>query len=129
MDEKPEDKPVPENPTPVEQLDPRTRAQVAEELHLKKQKERQEKAEQIKADYVANKDNPAVLDILEKARSFAAYHTKLAKDAVGVKNMGFDESGAPMVEDVVFTSEQRLAELDQAKGLEQLISYIEQKLA
>ena len=116
-------------PVPVEQLDPRTRAQVARDLHRQKQKERQDKADELKHIYLTERDSPAIADILAKARSFAAYHTKLAKDGVGAKNVGLDDSGAPIIEDVILTSEQRMSELDQAKGIEQLISYVEQKLA
>ena len=126
MDKKPEET---KEPIPVEELDPRTRAQVARDLHKAKQKERQDKADALKHVYASEKDSAAIADILEKARSFAAYHTKLAKDGVGAKNAGVDDSGAPIIEDVTLTSEQRMSELDQAKGIEQLLSYIEQKLA
>lgn len=116
-------------PIPAEQLDPRTRAQVARDLHKKKTEERKAAAETLKTDYAAVKDTAAIADLLVKTRSFAAYHLKLAKDGVGAKQNGVDDSGAPIIEDVILTSEQRISELDQAKGIEQLLSYLEQKLA
>lgn len=132
MDEEkklPEETEVKATPVPEAQLDTRTRAQIKKELHERKQKERAEKSEEMKNLYHKIKDEPALADILAKGKSFAAYHMKLAKDGVGFKVRGQDENGKDIVEDYVLTSEQRIAELDQCKGLEQLVGYIEQKLA
>jgi hypothetical protein len=116
-------------PIPASELDPRTRMQAKKQLHEQKQKERADAAAQLKVEYANVKESPALVDILVKARSFAAYHTKLAKDGIGARNMGVDDSGAPIIEDYHLSSEERLGELDQAKGIEQIISYIEQKIA
>lgn len=115
-------------PVPAEELDPRTRAQVKKELHEKRNKERADAAAALKGSYQSLKTEPAMVDVLEKARAFAAYHLKLAKDGVGGKIVGYDDNNQPQVEDITLSSEQRISELDQCKGLEQLISYIEQKI-
>lgn len=111
-----------------EELDQRTRAQVKRDLHKQKTEERKREADEIRHQYAQIKDSPALADILAKARTFAAYHLKLAKDGVGAKQEGVDESGRPKMVDYYLTSEQRIAELDKASGQEQLIAYIEDKL-
>lgn len=116
-------------PVSINEVDPRTRAQVKKELHQKNEEERKRAAEQLKADYASIADSPALADILAKARQFADWHLKLAKDGVGSKNVGVDpETNQPQFEDYYLTSEQRIAELDKASGQEQLIAYIEGKL-
>lgn len=129
--DKPQANPAPAAPQPIAEadLDPRTRAQVRKELHQKKQEERKAAAEALHHEYQKLKDEPAIADIIRFAKQMAAYHTKMAKDGVGAKNMGVDDSGAPIIEDYRLSSEERLSELDQAKGIEQIVSYIEQKLA
>lgn len=115
-------------PTPAEEVDSRTRAQAKKQLHEQKQEERKRAAEQLRAEYAQIKDSPALEDILNKARQFANWHLKLAKDGVGSRVTGNDDNGNPVVEEYYLTSEQRIAELDQCKGQEQLIAYIEGKL-
>ncbi|MCA9325952.1 hypothetical protein KDA23_07920 [Candidatus Saccharibacteria bacterium] len=116
-------------PLSEEEVDPRTRAQARKALHEKKEKERKAKSEQLKGDYMSIKDAPALEDILAKARSFAAYHSKLAEDGVGARNVGKDESGAPIVEDYYLTDSQVARELGGASALKQLITYIENQLS
>ena len=120
-----------EDKTPIkeEELDSRTRAQIRKELHETKAKQRKTSAEQLKADYLSAKDEPAILDILEKAKQFAAYHNKLAEDGVGAKNMGSDSSGAPIIEDYYLTDSQVARELGGSSALKQLVAYIENKLS
>jgi hypothetical protein len=120
--------PEEKTPVPIEQVDPRTRAQVKKELHEKNQEERKRQIEQLKVEYSQIKDSPALADILKKAREFAAWHLKLAKDGVGSRVLGADDNGNPKIEEYYLTPEQRIAELDQCKGQEQLIAYIEGKL-
>ena len=120
----------PEKKQPIkeEELDPRTRAQLKRDLHKKKTEERQREIDALKHEYALIKDSPALADILGKARQFADWHLKLAKDGVGSKQTGVDDDGNPKFEDYYLTSEQRIAELDKASGQEQLIAYIEGKL-
>lgn len=91
-------------------------------------KERADEAERIKAVYKQHKDNPALLDALEKARLFADYHHKIAKDGVGMRQNGIDSKGNKVLEEYRLTPEERCGELDQAKGIEQLIAYIDQRI-
>lgn len=113
---------------PNQEVDEQTRRRAVKELHEKKAKERAEEIQALKAHYAQVKDSPAIADIIEKARSFAGYHLKLAKDGVGARKVGVDDKGNAVLEDYYLTQEQRVAELDQAKGIEQLIAYIEQKI-
>lgn len=115
-------------PTPAEQVDEATRRKAAAELHKQKTEERKRLMEQRKAEYAKIKDEPALADIIAKGKEFAAYHLKLAKDGMGARITGQDERGAPVVEDYFLTSDQRIAELDQAKGIEQYVAYIENQL-
>ena len=109
-------------------VDETTRRRAVKELHEKRAKERAEEIQALKAQYVQIKDSPALADIVAKAKQFAGYHLKLAKDGVGARKVGTDDKNQPIMEDYYLTQEQRVAELDQAKGIEQLISYIEQKI-
>lgn len=110
------------------EVDSRTRAQAKKQLHEQREKERKEKLDQLKAEYAQIKDSLALEDILAKAKQFAGWHLKLAKDGVGSKVVGSNDSGQPVTEEYYLTQEQRISELDQAKGQEQLIAYIEAKL-
>jgi hypothetical protein len=125
MDQKPsEDKIV----TPAEQVDAATRRKAAAQLHKQKAEERKRLVEQRKGEYAQIKDSPALADIISKGKEFAAYHLKLAKDGMGARITGQDENNQPVVEDYFLTSDQRIAELDQAKGIEQYVAYIENQL-
>lgn len=91
-------------------------------------KEREDEARRVKAIYQANKSNPALLDVLEKARRFVDYHNQIARDGVGMRQNGVDSNGNRINEEYRLSSEERCSELDQAKGIEQLISYIDQRI-
>ncbi|UOF80566.1 hypothetical protein [Caudoviricetes sp.] len=98
------------------------------ETHKQKSQERAKEVSDLRAAYKSLEKDPVIVDILTKAKTFASYHSKMAKDGIGARVTGRDaESGKDIVETVYLTSEQRIAELDQAKGLEQLIAYIERQ--
>jgi len=79
--------------------------------------------------YARIKDEPAFQDLLAKAKSFAAYHTKMAKDGVGYRDTGeFKENGQPVQEVVYYDQAKRLSELDKASGIEELEGYILRQL-
>lgn len=118
-----------QKPIPEEELDPRTRAQVKKELHERKQKERQQNAADLKMQYVELAEHPALVDFLEKAHSFMAYHNKLAVDGVGARNVGYDDQNQPIIEDYYLTDTQVARELGAVSGLQQLVTYVENKLA
>lgn len=115
-------------PVKEEELDPRTRAQVRKDLHKQKTEERKRADEQLRAEYAKVKDTPAIADIISKGKEFAAWHLKIAKDGMGTRVAGQDDKGKDILETYYLTSEQRIAELDQCKGIEQFVGYIERKL-
>jgi transcriptional regulator with XRE-family HTH domain len=99
------------------------------ELHQRNSEERAKVASDTKASYLANKDNPILVDILKKARAFSAYHTKMAKDGVGYRSTGAKlEDGTPEQELFYYTSEKRVSEMDKSAGIDELIDYIERQL-
>lgn len=105
-----------------------TRVQKVKALHEEKDRERQGNAQTLKAEYLRAADDVVLKDILAKAHSFVAYFEKLAKDGVGAKKVGEDVDGRDIIEDITFTPDQRLSNLDKASGIESLIAYIEGKL-
>lgn len=113
----------------AEEVDSRTKRQAVKELHERRAKERAEEASAVKAHYTQIKDSPAIADLLVFTQRMAAYHLKIAKDGVGAKLVGKNEDGQNVYEDYYLTQEQRVAELDQAKGIETIQSYLEQKIA
>jgi len=103
----------------------RTRAQIKREEHKRKSAERAAETDSLQHSYARIKDEPAFKDILAKAKSFAAYHTKMAKDGVGYRDTGqFDAKGDAIQEIVYYDQPKRLSELDKASGIEELEGYI-----
>lgn len=84
----------------------------------------------LKEEYKKLETNPAFIDLLAKVDSFAAYHTKLAKDRTGIEN--HDEvvgEKVVTVQNIVKLSEgERLAELDRAAGIEEIKDYVARQL-
>lgn len=102
----------------------------AAKLHEEKEAERKKVISDTKAAYNAIKGKPAFKDILEKAKTFAAYHTKLAQDGVGYRNTGgVLTNGQPEQEIYYYTAEKRVSELDKAAGILELVDYIERQIA
>ena len=117
-------------PIPESELDEKTRAQVKKELHLRKQEERKQNAEELKIQYHEIKDSPALADILQHAKSFRNFHQKLASDGVGAKVVSDpDVKGGQRVVEYELTDSQTFRELGGASALEELITYIENKLS
>lgn len=112
----------------AEEVDRRTRAQAVKELNARRAEERKRVEDGLKSAYAAIADDPAFKDILAKARQFAAYHTKVAKDRVGMRANGTNASGETKYEEYNLTEAERLANLDNAAGIEELLAYIERKL-
>jgi hypothetical protein len=101
------------------------RLQTRRAAHKARVEEQTKEIEAVKHSYARIKDEPAFRDLLAKAKSFAAYHTKMAKDGVGYRDTGqFDEKGKPIQEIVYYTNEKRVSELDKAAGIEELEDYI-----
>jgi len=105
------------------------RLQVKRKANKEKAAVRASEVDSLRHSYARIKDEPAFIDILAKAKSFAAYHAKMAKDAVGYRDTGqFDEKGKAIQEIVYYKGEKRLAELDKAAGIEELEDYILRQL-
>ena len=105
------------------------RLQIKKAAHKEKTQARAAAIETIQHSYARIKDEPAFVDILAKAKSFAAYHTKMAKDAVGYRDTGeVYENGKPVQEVVYYDQDKRVSELDKAAGIEELEDYILRQL-
>lgn len=112
-----------ENKTLKRIQDKKNRIQKVQELHQRKNKERADVISLTKAQYLAEQNSPVVMDILVKAKSFAAYHTRIAQDGVGYKS---NEKGAEP-EIYHLTNEKRVSELDRAAGILEMVEYIERQ--
>lgn len=99
------------------------------ELHQRNQKARKEEADSLKASYLAVKDDVVLKDILEKGRSFVAYHVKLAQDGTGARRTGYKlEDGTAEVENYFLKPAERVSHLDKSAGILELLDYIERQL-
>lgn len=106
----------------------RTRVQKAKELHEQKNRERADKIANTKAAYQSIKDHLAFLDLAEKAKSFVAYHQKIAQDGVGARPTGYKlEDGTQETETYYLMAEKRVNELERAAGIQELIDYFERQ--
>lgn len=106
-----------------------TRAQKAKALHEKKTKERAADAATMKALYLANSDDPILLDIMAKAKSFIGYHTKLAQDGTGARKTGYKLSdGTPEIENYFFSNDEIASEMKKAAGIQELLDYLERQV-
>lgn len=103
--------------------DKKTRIQKVQELHKRNAKKREEELSLTKAHYLAEQGSPVILDILAKAKSFAAYHTRIAQDGVGYRS----PSASAEPEVYHLTNEKRVSELDRAAGILELVEYIERQ--
>jgi hypothetical protein len=105
------------------------RLQTRRAAHKARVEEQSKEVDAIKHSYARIKDEPAFRDLLAKAKSFAAYHTKMAKDGVGYRDTGeFDAKGKPVQEIVYYDQAKRLSELDKASGIEELEGYVLRQL-
>lgn len=103
-----------------------TRAQAAKIAHQKANEQRAQTENELRISYKKIKDEPAFQDILTKAKQFAGYHLKMAKDGVGFRETGQrDDSGNPVQETVFFDQHKRVTELDKAAGIDEIVGYIE----
>lgn len=107
-----------------------TRAQAAKIAHQKANKQRTRNENELRISYKNIKDEPAFQDILAKARQFAGYHLKMAKDGVGYRETGAkDDTGNPIQETVFFDQHKRVTELDKAAGIDEIVGYIEGRVS
>lgn len=113
-----------------EEIDNRTRAQKAKEIHQKANRERLDAINKLKISYKKIKNEPAFLDLLGKAKSFAAYHEKIGRDGVGYRATGEkDSSGNDKMILVDFAGEKRLFEFERNAGIQEVVDYIERQIS
>lgn len=93
----------------------------------KKREERNKDIAHIKNLWEAASEGELVADLNDKIDGFILMHTKMARDGVAVRAAGKDSNGETAYENVFLTSEQRVAHLDQAKGLQELAEYVKRQ--
>lgn len=74
--------------------------------------------------------NPAFADLQSKLTAFIAYHTKIAKDRVGMENRKevVDGKIVEVPQQVKLSNSERITELDRAAGIEEIQEYIARRL-
>lgn len=106
-----------------------TRAQTAKVLHEENTKKRAAEQKSLKALYLSDVENPLLVDILSKARSFINYHIKIAQDGVGSRKTGDTyENGQPVFETYFLTDSEVAGNMKKAAGIQELIDYIERQV-
>ena len=106
-----------------------TRAQKAKAQHEKKSAERKNDQQTIKTAYLSGKGDIILEDLVRKIKSWIALNNKVAQDGVGARATGYKlEDGSPEVENIYLTSEQRASYLDQSKGQQAILDYIERQM-
>jgi hypothetical protein len=113
------------------QRDNQTRAQAAKILHERAAEKRAKDQALVAVEYRAAAESEDVVleDIRKKLRGYIEYHTKMARDGVGIQKTGHVlENGEAEVETVFYTNEKRVSELDKAAGLLELSDYIDRQL-
>lgn len=109
--------------------DNQTRAQRAKKAHEEASKRRADKESALKSAYRAGDGEAIISDLMEKIAGFIAVNNKVAQDGVGARPTGYKlEDGTPEVENIYLTPEQRASYLDQSKGQQAVLDYIERKL-
>jgi hypothetical protein len=88
-------------------------------------------AKAIKAQYKKIADEPAIVDLLAKIKSFQAYHMKIAQDGVAYKfkEAVADNKIVQLKEEVKLTDGERTAQLERNAGIQEILDYIDRQLA
>jgi len=106
-----------------------TRAQKAKAEHEKKSKERASDQQTIKSAYLSGNGEIILEDIQKKAKAWVALNNKVAQDGVGNRPTGYKlTDGSPEIETIYLTPVQRASYLDQSKGIQTILDYIERQL-
>lgn len=107
-----------------------TRAQKAKAEHEKKSTERKNDQQTVKTAYLSGKGELILEDLQAKIKSWIQLNNKVAQDGVGARATGYKlEDGSPEVENVYLTPVQRASYLDQSKGMQAILDYIERQSA
>lgn len=100
-------------------------------------KKHQDRAETVKsahkalsAQYLQIKSTEAMQDLYTKMVGFHDYHLKLAQDGVGYESTGqSDKDGEVIMRTIRLTPEERTGHLDKASGIQEIIDYLDRRLA
>lgn len=107
----------------------RARADAARKLHEQRTKERADKAATIKAVFQSERDGLVIQHTLKVAKQFVSYHQKIAQDAQGARQTGYKlEDGTQEVENYFLGKDERVAHLDKASGIQELVDFIERQI-
>lgn len=91
--------------------------------------ERAKRVAQTKAEYQQRREDPVLQDILTKAKTFIAYHNKIAQDGVGsIKTGDKYQNGSDVYEVRTLSHEERVGHLDKSSGIQELVDYINRQL-
>lgn len=96
-----------------------------------------EKAETLKSaqkllanQYLQIRGSDALVDLQTKMQGYQDYHLKLAKDGVAYEPTGqSDSNGESIMRTVRLTPEERTGHLDKASGIQEIIDYLDRRLA
>lgn len=106
-----------------------TRAQKAKAVHEAKSTERKNDQQTVKAAYLSGKGDLILEDLRKKITGFIQLNNKVAQDGVGARPTGYKlQDGSPEIENVYLTPEQRASYLDQSKGQQAILDYIDRQL-
>lgn len=106
-----------------------TRAQKAKATHEKNSKQRANDAATVKAAYTSGNGELILEDLRHKITGWMALNNKVAQDGVGNRPTGFKlTDGSPEIETIYLTPEQRASYLDQSKGMQAILDYIDRQL-
>jgi hypothetical protein len=114
-----------QKPKQVTEVDSQTRARAAKALHEKNANERKKVLDQERSDIQAIADTPGYKAIMAKFEGLRAMHLQLAEDGVGYRQTGErNEFGEPVGENIFFTPEKRMTELDKGAGIKEAIDFM-----
>lgn len=106
-----------------------TRAQKAKVLHDKKSTERKNEQQTAKTAYVSGNGDVILEDLQKKIKSWIQLNNKVAQDGVGARATGYKlEDGTQEVENIYLTPVQRASYLDQSKGMQAILDYIDRQM-
>lgn len=103
--------------------------EAASKAHAAANEARLNEIKNIQANFAMIKDNPAFLDIVKTAQRFIDLNHKLAQDGVGARETGHKlVDGTTEIENYFFTKDERIAYVDKAAGIQQVLDYIDRQL-
>lgn len=106
-----------------------TRAQKAKAAHEEGSTARKNDQAFLKAAYLQGNGEVILEDLQKKIKLWMGLNNKVAQDGVGARPTGYKlQDGSAEVENIYLTPEQRASYLDQSKGQQAILDYIERQL-